>query len=69
MLTQAEADRLQASARVLLDDDRPSEAISLLEDGVERARHDSSDERTGGRTRTSCVHRGLSRTAAATLAA
>ena len=29
-----------ANVRALLDNDRPSEAISLLEDGVERAAHD-----------------------------
>ena len=39
-LTDAEAGLLQDSARALLDSDRPSEAISLLEDGVERAGHD-----------------------------
>jgi serine/threonine protein kinase len=40
-LSDAEAEQLRASVRVLLDNDRPAEAISLLEDGVERARHDS----------------------------
>jgi serine/threonine protein kinase len=39
-LTDTEAGLLQDSARTLLDSDRPSEAISLLEDGVERAGHD-----------------------------
>jgi hypothetical protein len=39
-LTDAEAGLLQGSARALLDGDHPSEAISLLEDGVERAGHD-----------------------------
>ena len=39
-LTDAEAGLLQDSARALLDSDRSSEAISLLEDGVERAGHD-----------------------------
>jgi serine/threonine protein kinase len=40
-LTDAEAELLKANVQVLLDNDRPSEAISLLEDGVERAGHDS----------------------------
>jgi serine/threonine protein kinase len=39
-LTDTEAGLLLDSARTLLDSDRPSEAISLLEDGVERAGHD-----------------------------
>jgi len=39
-LTDAEAGLLQDSARALLDSDRSSEAISLLEDGVEHASHD-----------------------------
>ena len=39
-LTDTEARLLQESARTLLDSDRPSEAISLLEDGIERADHD-----------------------------
>ena len=39
-LTDAEARLLQDSARTLLDSDHPSEAISLLEDGIERAGHD-----------------------------
>ena len=39
-LTDAEAGLLQDSARALLDSDHPSEAISLLEDGVERVAHD-----------------------------
>ena len=38
-LTDTEAGLLQASARALLDSN-PSEAISLLEDGIERAGHD-----------------------------
>jgi tetratricopeptide (TPR) repeat protein len=40
-LTDAEAERLRANVRALLDNDRPSEAIGILEDGVERAGHDS----------------------------
>ena len=39
-LTDAEAGLLRDSARALLDSDHPSEAISLLEDGIERAGHD-----------------------------
>jgi tetratricopeptide (TPR) repeat protein len=39
-LTDSEAGLLQDSSRTLLDSDHPSEAISLLEDGVERAGHD-----------------------------
>jgi hypothetical protein len=39
-LTDTEAGLRLDSARTLLDGDRPSEAISLLEDGVERAGHD-----------------------------
>jgi len=39
-LTDAEAGLLQDNARALLDSDHPSEAISLLEDGIERAGHD-----------------------------
>ncbi|MEY9963408.1 serine/threonine protein kinase [Streptacidiphilus sp. MAP12-16] len=39
-LTDEEADQLQSNVRVLLENDRPSEAISLLEDGLERASHD-----------------------------
>jgi hypothetical protein len=39
-LTDAEARLLQDNARALLDSDHPSEAISLLEDGIERAGHD-----------------------------
>ena len=39
-LTDAEADQLKANVEVLLDNDRPAEAISLLEAGVERAGHD-----------------------------
>ena len=41
-LTDAEAQLLQASVHALLDNDRPSEAISLLEDGIERAGHDQA---------------------------
>jgi hypothetical protein len=44
-LGDAEADLLVASVRRLLDGDRPSEAISLLEDGVECAGHDMFLER------------------------
>jgi serine/threonine protein kinase len=40
-LGDAEAELLMANVRAMLDDDRPSEAISLLEDGVERAGHDA----------------------------
>ncbi|MFI6093461.1 protein kinase [Streptomyces sp. NPDC051218] len=39
-LTDGEAEELQANVRVLLDNDHPSEAIRLLEDGVARAAHD-----------------------------
>ena len=39
-LTDAEAGLLLDNARALLDSDHPSEAISLLEDGIERAGHD-----------------------------
>jgi tetratricopeptide (TPR) repeat protein len=39
-LPDAEARLLEDSARALLDSDHPSEAISLLEDGIERAGHD-----------------------------
>jgi serine/threonine protein kinase len=39
-LTDAEARLLLDSARALLDGEHPSEAISLLEDGIERAGHD-----------------------------
>ena len=39
-LTDAEAALLLENVRALLDSDRPSEAISLLEDGIERAGHD-----------------------------
>jgi len=39
-LTDAEARLLQHSVQALLDNDRPSEAINLLEDGIERASHD-----------------------------
>ena len=40
MLTDAEAGLLRDNARALLDSDHPSEAISLLEDGVDRVGHD-----------------------------
>ncbi|MFF2541680.1 protein kinase [Kitasatospora sp. NPDC058063] len=40
-ITDAEAGQLEANIRVLLDNDRPSEAIRLLEDGVARAGHDA----------------------------
>ncbi len=40
-LTDAEAERLKANVRTLLDNDRPSEAISLLEDSIDRAGQDS----------------------------
>jgi len=39
-LTDTEARLLQGNVRALLDSDRPSQAISLLEDGIERANHD-----------------------------
>ena len=39
-LTDAEAGLLLDNARALLDSEHPSEAISLLEDGIERAGHD-----------------------------
>ena len=39
-LTDAEAGLLRDNAHALLDSDHPSEAISLLEDGIERAGHD-----------------------------
>jgi serine/threonine protein kinase len=39
-LTQAEAELLRGNVQALLDNDRPSEAIRLLEDGVERSGHD-----------------------------
>ncbi|WP_449484538.1 protein kinase domain-containing protein [Streptomyces avidinii] len=39
-ITDAEADELQANVQALLDNDRPSEAIRLLEDGVARAAQD-----------------------------
>ncbi|WP_322752574.1 hypothetical protein [Frankia sp. Cas3] len=39
-LTEDDVDLLKANVRALLDNDRPAEAISLLEDGVERTRHD-----------------------------
>ncbi|MGH3274170.1 MAG: hypothetical protein ACRDNZ_07570, partial [Streptosporangiaceae bacterium] len=40
-LTEAEADVLMRDVRVLLDSDRPAEAILLLEDGIERADRDA----------------------------
>ncbi|GGO82268.1 hypothetical protein GCM10012289_73120 [Nonomuraea cavernae] len=40
-ITEEQADELKANAKALLDIDRPSEAIRLLEDGVARAAHDS----------------------------
>jgi serine/threonine protein kinase len=43
-LTDAEAELLMANVRALLDNDRPAEAISLLEDGVERAGRDAALE-------------------------
>ncbi|MFC4056077.1 protein kinase [Actinomadura syzygii] len=39
-LTEAEAEELKANVQVLLDNDRPSEAIRLLGDGVARSGHD-----------------------------
>lgn len=39
-LTDAEAELLKASVQTLLDNDKPSQAISLLENGLERAGHD-----------------------------
>jgi serine/threonine protein kinase len=39
-LTDAEAGLLQGNVRTLLDSDRPSQAISLLKDAIERAGHD-----------------------------
>jgi serine/threonine protein kinase len=39
-LTDAEAGLLQGSVRALLDSNRPSQAINVLEDGIERAGHD-----------------------------
>ena len=39
-LTDAEAGELCDNARALLDSDHPSEAIGLLESGIERAGHD-----------------------------
>lgn len=39
-LTDPEVTPLRANVRALLDNDRPSEAINLLEDGIERASHD-----------------------------
>ncbi|MFI6477628.1 protein kinase [Nonomuraea sp. NPDC050663] len=40
-ITEQQAEELKANVKALLDNDRPSEAISLLEDGVARAAHDS----------------------------
>jgi serine/threonine protein kinase len=39
-LTDVEYNRLKVNVQTLLDNDRPSEAINLLEAGVERAGHD-----------------------------
>ncbi len=39
-LTDAQAGLLLDSVRALLDSDHPSEAIGLLEDGIERVGHD-----------------------------
>ncbi len=39
-LTDAEAGLIQHDVQAMLDNDRPSEAISLLEDGIERTGHD-----------------------------
>lgn len=39
-LTDAEFEQLKANVRVLLDNDRPAEAIRLLEDSIERTGHD-----------------------------
>ncbi|APU14112.1 MULTISPECIES: serine/threonine-protein kinase [Actinoalloteichus] len=38
--TDAEFDRLNANVQVLLDDDRPSQAVRLIEDAIERAGDD-----------------------------
>jgi serine/threonine protein kinase len=43
-LTDADAGQLMTDVQSLLDGDRPSEAISRLEDGIERAGHDSALE-------------------------
>jgi serine/threonine protein kinase len=43
-LTDAEAELLMTNVQALLDNDRPGEAISLLEDGVERAGRDAALE-------------------------
>ena len=43
-LTDTDASQLRANVQVLLDNERPSEAISLLEDGIERAGDDSALE-------------------------
>ncbi|TMR93048.1 serine/threonine protein kinase [Nonomuraea basaltis] len=40
-LTEGAAEELRANVQALLDNDRPSEAIRLLEDGVARAAHNS----------------------------
>ncbi|HET9893914.1 MAG TPA: serine/threonine-protein kinase [Streptosporangiaceae bacterium] len=40
-LTDTDANLLKANVQALLDNDRPSEAINLLEDGITRASHDS----------------------------
>jgi serine/threonine protein kinase len=39
-LTETEAELLKANVQALLDDDHPSQAIRLLENGLERAGHD-----------------------------
>lgn len=39
-LSDAEFDVLKANVQALLDNDQPSRAISLIEDGIERADHD-----------------------------
>ena len=43
-LTDTDASQLRANVQALLDNERPSEAISLLEDGIERAGDDSALE-------------------------
>jgi serine/threonine protein kinase len=43
-LSDADFELLRANVRALLENDRPAEAISLLEDGVERGAHDSALE-------------------------
>ena len=51
-LTDAEAGLLRDNAHALLDSDHPSEAISLLEDGIERAGHDPDVQASVGQVRT-----------------